>query len=136
MEQHQTNATRQSLKEVHDLFEEWRSSRNRGSKIPEDLWKAAVSLTESHSLNQISQSLRVEYNQLRKRVERYRSIHNDENPCTAGSMGFVELSVSPTVSGSECVIELERSDGARMRMSLKGSVNHQLVEIAKAFWRL
>ena len=116
------------IEKVRERFEEWRKTRKRGSKIPEDLWAAAVNLANTHSLTEICQWLGVEYNHLKKRIEHHQTVTPSSNT------GFVELNLSQMMPGSECVIEVERSDGARMRMSVKGAVDAGLVEAAKTFW--
>ena len=111
-----------------ERFEEWRKTRKRGTKIPEDLWAAAVKLADTYSLTEICQWLKVEFNHLKKRVEHNQAVME------SSSEGFVELNLSHMISGHECVIEVERPDGARMRMSVKGVVDAGLIEAAKTFW--
>jgi hypothetical protein len=38
---------------VHEIFERWRNNKTGRSPIPEDLWGAAVSLTDCYSVNKI-----------------------------------------------------------------------------------
>jgi hypothetical protein len=53
---------RLSLSEVKDQFKNWRKTRKSPRPIPEQLWQAAVSLTATHSISQISKELVVDYN--------------------------------------------------------------------------
>jgi len=128
MKQQNRLMTKPDIEVVRKRFEEWRKTRRRGTKIPEDLWAAAVNLANTHSLTEICQWLRVEYNQLKKRIE------DNQGIVQSSSAGFVELNLSNMMPGPECIIEVERSDGARMRMSVKGAVDAGLVEAAKSFW--
>lgn len=128
MKQENELTTKPDIEKVRERFEGWRKTRKRGTKIPEDLWASAINLVDTHSLSEICQWLRVEYNQLKKRIEKNQGIVENS------SAGFVELNLSPMMPGPECVIEVERSDGARMRMSVKGAVDARLVEAAKTFW--
>ena len=120
--------TKPEIEKVLERFEEWRKTRKRGTKIPEDLWAAAVKLADTYSLTEICQWLKVEFNHLKKRVEHSQAIVQNS------SADFVELNLSRIVSGPEYVIEVERPDGARMRISVKGAVDTGLIEAAKTFW--
>lgn len=128
MEQHKCPSTRTELERVREAFEQWRRTRRQGMRIPEPLWDLAVELTEAYSLTQICQTLRVEYNHLKRRAE-----NRKESTSTGGAARFIQLEISEPVSGCECVIELERRDGSRMRMSLKGAHGVNLVELARLF---
>jgi hypothetical protein len=119
------------LEEVRRRFEDWRQTRKRGCKIPEDLWLEAVKLAEVYSLSQICQSLRVEFNHLKKRIESHKALSLS---CTPSAPRFIEMGVSQRASESECAIEVQRSDGTRMRMSMRGALDPQLIEMARAFW--
>ena len=125
MEQQKYPSTQSDLDRIREQFEHWRRTRRRGMKIPESLWDLAVELTQTYSFTEICQTLRVDFNHLKRRAE-------NRKEATVSATQFVELEL--TREGAECVIELERSDGARMRMSLKGAHGGSLIEIARAFW--
>jgi hypothetical protein len=61
------------MERVRLQFEEWRRTRKRGSRIPEELWAEAVKLADAHTLTHICQSLQVEFNHLKRRVEAHRA---------------------------------------------------------------
>ena len=46
--------TRPSLSEVKEQFKIWRRTRKSPRPIPDQLWQAAVSLTATNSISQIS----------------------------------------------------------------------------------
>lgn len=118
------------MEEVHERLDAWRRAKKYASSpIPASLWDAAVELAKAHSVHEVSRSLHLDYNQLKKRVQ----AHLSQNPSVPR---FVELDVSAMSPGSECIVEGERADGARMRLSVRGALDAQMVEIAKAFWRV
>jgi hypothetical protein len=132
MKQQEVLSATADLEEVRKRFEQWRRTRKRGARIPEDLWAEAVRLSNAYSLTQICQSLRVEFNHLKRRIELYKD-HPIHCPSVASS--FVEMNISEIMpSSGGATIEMERSDGARMRMSVRGAVDDHLIEMAKAFW--
>lgn len=118
------------IEKAREHFESWRRTKEYSSSpIPEGLWHEAIALAGTHSIYEISKALRLDYNQLKRRVQRSEALV--ESP-TDGARAFVELSLSTATP--ECIIELERADKARMRMSIKGSVAPHLMDLAKAFW--
>ena len=128
MDQREVVTSKRELEAVREQFESWRKIRKRGGRIPQTLWDAAVRLTESHSVNEVSKVCRLEYNHLKRRVE--------ESISTVKSTGcgFIELDLNPKMADSECIIEMQRPDGALMRVSIKGGVDSHLLDLAKAFW--
>ena len=62
-----TRSTKQ-LESVIKQFEYWRASRKKRERIPEHLWDAAVCLCSDNSVSQITQILRLNYNDLKKKV--------------------------------------------------------------------
>ena len=46
-----------TLEEVSELFNRWRHDRRRRDPIPDALWRAAVSLTDAHSVNVVARYL-------------------------------------------------------------------------------
>lgn len=131
MRQHKALAAKPTMEEVRKKFDEWRRTKEYASSpIPTSLWDAAVELAQAHSLYEISKSLRLDHNQLKRRVQDHGSPGQSPAVCAPQ---FVELKVA--AMSSDCTIEGERADGARMRLSVKGAMDPHLVEIAKAFWR-
>jgi len=123
-----------TLETVHNQFEAWRKRRRCRSAIPESLWQAAIGLCEEHSICEVSRMLRLNYNALKNRVIRAR----DRSP-TVGrgpDFRFVRLDFGSSMSSSECLVEMEVANGARMRMSFKGAArDFDPVELSRVFWR-
>ena len=57
-----------TIEKVKERFETWREVRKKRTKIPEELWQAAVELSSDYSLNKISQTLHLDYSVLKGRI--------------------------------------------------------------------
>ena len=121
----------ENLEQVDQRFKRWRSTRTRGTPIPEALWASAVGLARAQGLNRTARALRLDYYDLKKRLK-----------CAAGPAcarqaqpTFVEL-LTPRAGGScECLVELENARGAKMRIELKGGdMARSLASLSSTFW--
>jgi hypothetical protein len=125
---------RQTLEVVRTQFEAWRKRRRCRTRIPEALWQAAADVCREHSICEVSQTLRVNYNDLKHRVQRSRGrgLAIGQGP----NLGFVKLNLGTPIVPSECLVEMEASNGAKMRMSFRGTLRDvDPVELGRAFWR-
>ena len=122
--------TRPNLSEVKEQFKIWRRTRKTHRPIPEKLWQAAVSLTATHSVSQISKELVLDYTALKNRV----AIKKKNRGAKKSSPGFIELNLEPPAAVSECMVEMQDRLGAQMRMLFRGKTDFDLLELAKAFW--
>ena len=125
---------RPTLETVRNQYETWRKRRRCRSRIPESLWQAAVGLCEEQSICEVSRTLRLNFNGLKNRVIRAR----DRSPAVEQTpeFGFVRLDLGSPMSPSECLVEMETPNGARMRMSFKGGArDFDPVELSRVFWR-
>jgi hypothetical protein len=75
-----------SLEQVRERFEEWRATREKRGRVPEELWDAAVDLTYRHSICIVSKTLRLDFNGLKQRVHKKR--HGAET-------GFIAFDLRP-----------------------------------------
>ena len=121
---------RPSLSEVKEQFKIWRRTRKSPRPIPAKLWQAAVSLTATYSISQISKELVLDYNALKRRVP----TKNKNTATKISSPGFIELNLEPAAAVSECIVEMQDNLGAKMRMHIRGKTEFDLLELAKAFW--
>jgi len=119
---------RSSLSEVKEQFKNWRKTRKSPRPIPAKLWQAAVSLTATHSISQISKELVLDYNALKRRVPTKNTAAKISSP------GFIELNVEPPATVSECIVEMQDNLGAKMRMHIRGKTDFDLLQLTKAFW--
>ncbi len=121
---------RPSLSEVKEQFKIWRRTRKSPRPIPEKLWQAAVSLTATHSISQISKELVLDYSALKKRVP----IKKKSTAKKTSTPSFIELNLEPPTAESECMVEMQDTLGAKMRMHFRGKPDFDLLELAKVFW--
>lgn len=119
------------LDRVRQRLERWRRTRENPSRIPERLWTAAVRLAGSHGLNKTARALRLDYYDLKKRLDsaaRPAPVGNDRVP------SFVELVPASPPALPECLVELEGPSGAKMRIHLKGTAAPDLAALISMFW--
>ena len=121
---------RPSLSEVKEQFKIWRRTRKSPHPMPDKLWQAAVSLTATHSISKISKELVLDYSALKKRVP-IKTKSKAKKTCPPS---FIELNLEPPTAGSECMVEMQNTLGAKMRMHFRGKPDFDLLELAKFFW--
>lgn len=120
---------------VRRRFERWRATRTGLSRIPANLWAAAVKAAGRYGLNPTAQALGLDYSALKKRV----AAAGSEPASGNGSEGqavatFVELAPPVSSGVSECILELENAAGAKMRVHLKGVAAPDLAALSRSFW--
>jgi hypothetical protein len=121
------------LDSVWRRFERWRRTRKVRSPIPDTLWAAAVRMANVYGMNRTARALRLNYYGLKKRVEQ----QEGDAASAAGAKGeglFIELAPLPSTSVCECLLELEKVGGARMRIQLKGVAMPDLAALSQVFW--
>ena len=130
-----TPTLKPTLEVVHHQFEGWRKRRRCRGRIPETLWQAAAEQCGEHSICEVSRTLRLNYNGLKSRVPkatREIGLAGGQRP----DFGFVRLDLGAPITPSECLVEMEAPNGAKMRMSFKGGArDFDPVELGRAFWR-
>lgn len=121
------------LNNVKSEFEIWRTTRTSQKPIPSYLWDMAVDLYPALTVNKICSTLSLSYTGLKQRVEQKSkqiSVRADAKPA------FIELEFpQPSVSISECVVEMEQSGGAKLRICFRGKPDIDLLELCNSFWR-
>ncbi len=119
------------LEELDERFKQWRCARTRGTRIPEDLWSAAVDLAREQGVNRTARALKLDYYDLKKRLQCAASA-----ACAPQAQpAFVEWLTPAAMGSSECRVELENRRGAKMRIELKGGeVAASLERLSRSFW--
>lgn len=122
-----------SLSEVRRQFERWRKRRRRGTRIPENLWRAAADVSRHAGVSKTAQVLSLDYYALRRRTE----TALEARPAWAAPLegGFLEIPLCAPPS-PECVLEIEDPRGARLRVELKGATPAYLESLARTIWSL
>ena len=115
-----------TLEEVTEHFEQWRTRKKNGERIPEQLWNEAVSLVDIYGVSQVSRTLRLGGSDLNKRRGIVEASQRRQGP--SGETAFVEI--DPAVvdqamrpGGTPVLMELERPDGLRLRMQPANSTD-------------
>jgi len=129
-----TPTVKPTLEVVRHQFEAWRERRRCRGRIPEALWEAAVGLCREHSICEVSRSLRLNYNGLKNRTPKARDMSLAVGK--RSDLGFVKLDLGAPIVPSECLVEMEAPNGAKMRMSFRGIPrDFDPVELGRTFWR-
>lgn len=119
------------ISDVRRRLDAWRKSRPKWGPIPAPLWKEAAALARAHGINPIAKALRLDYYSLKRQME---AVARTPGTKPVAHPAFVEVAVVPSSPPpAECAVELERSDGARMRVRL--SRQEDLVALSDSFWR-
>ena len=128
-----TPTVKPTLEVARHQFEAWRKRRRCRGRIPETLWQAAADQCREHSICEVSRTLRLNYNGLKNRILRARDmgVAVGQRP----DLGFVRLDFGVPMTSSECLVEMEAPNGAKMRMSFRGTPrDFDPVELGRAFW--
>ena len=117
-----------SLATVKLQFKTWRETRKQKTRIPDELWTAAVSLSDRYSIHHISRALHVNHTALKDRVSACKANRNQQtHQC------FIEFPL-PQSPASECLVEMENRFGDKMRMHFSGGVGLDLWALSQNFW--
>ncbi len=118
------------LARVRAGFAAWRRGRQGGERIPDALWEEAAQAARAHGLNRVSRALGLDYNHLKRRAgcgggqrERVRS----------AAPLFVELETARSGESLACVVELEKGNGARMRICVRETAAVDWARLKEAF---
>ncbi len=108
-----------TLPEVADHFQQWRSMKQPGERIPDQLWREAISLVGAYGVTQITRALHLSSTDFNKRRRLIEAGHRQ--PDATGETAFVEINpqrmdqtLEPTAAAGW--LELERPDGLRLRI--------------------
>ncbi|WP_041279549.1 hypothetical protein [Desulfobacula toluolica] len=128
-----------ALEEVRQQFQLWRKTKTGRERIPDSLWQAAAEVfyIGGHSLHKISKTLHLNYTAFKQHVESHLPSLIDVEPDATpeDSPAFIAFELDPPSPVSECIIEMEDSTGAKMRMCLRGKTDPSILGICKSFWR-
>ncbi len=118
------------LQKVRQRFVRWRRSRKPGSRIPGPMWTSAVKMATTYGLHSTAKALSLDYNSLKSHIQQTAvSADTPEAETT-----FVDLTAPPLVSHGECIVELEDTQGASMRIHIKGMNAPDLTALSHSFW--
>jgi hypothetical protein len=114
-------------------FRTWRATRQRGQRIPEELWQAAMELARIHGLNPTVAALKLNYYDLQRRLQAGRAPRRGR----ARAPVFVEVPAVPLPPGGDerGTVEWVQACGARLILRLSDAGPNELVPLVKLFLR-
>jgi hypothetical protein len=120
-------------------IEDWRRTRRGLAWMPADLWAEGVALARSEGAYAVARDLKLSYASLRKRLTRAPSARRPRRTSSA-TKGFVEIGggeLLGAVAMGGSVVELTRSDGAKLVARLSCAEALDVVALSEAFfsWR-
>jgi hypothetical protein len=131
---------RDDVEQVRRRWAEWRSTHAVRSRLPEELWSAAVELVQRDGIDATARALDVDKPSLRKWAGRLNP--GPPQPTRRKSQlkeranalpAFVELLASGSSAGTSCVVEVASPRGAKLRLELKSMQPSGLAELIRAF---
>ncbi len=118
------------VKRLRGRLLKWRGERRRGQRIPEELWVAAVRAARRHGLNHVSRALAVNYYQLKRRLGQ---AEEPSEARTEAGAAFMELPARRAEGDASCVVELEKGNGAKLRVSVTDASTVDWAQVKEAF---
>ena len=114
------------LTAIREEFAEWRRSK-KGRTVPDDLWRKAIALLDTHRQSHVCELLRVNSNRLA--MKRFELCGIEPDPRRSGrkprKQRFVEIPVvapealrTPAEQNSKVKLVAERADGARLTFEM------------------
>jgi hypothetical protein len=136
----ETALYRDDVEQVRRRWAEWRSTHAVRSRLPEELWAAAVELAQRDGIDATARALDVDKPSLRKWAGRLNPARpqptrrkSQPKQKTNDLPAFVELLASGSGTGTSCLVEVESPRGAKLRLELKGMQASELAELIRAF---
>ena len=122
--------------ELKKQIETWRQTREKRTRMPEELWVEAVEVARKHGIWKVSNAVGCSYESLKVRVERVEP--PTAPPAVEAAAGFVSVSPPPQIFGPPepmaTEVELVAVDGARLIVRVEGRDGLDVAELARAFW--
>ena len=114
------------VERVRGQLVEWRGQRRHGQRIPEELWASSVRVARRYGLHRVSQALNLDYYQLKRRC-------GQQGACELGAeVAFVEIE-APKPEATSCVVELEKGNGAKLRVCVGDAATVDWCRVKEAF---
>ena len=118
------------LHSLSDRLQRWRATRQRGQRIPEEIWNSAVTLARVHGLNPTAAALKLNYYDLQRRL----GTDAIGRPRPPAQSNFIEVA-SPSTSSSckSDTLELVRASGSRVILRLADTNPKDLRPLVQLF---
>src|SRR5260370_2972965 len=129
MNRKSTSLIPEPIVQLQRQLDQFRSTQQRRTRLPESLWQAAVELARQYGVYSVAHPLRLDYMGLKKRLDGVPGSQKE-----AAKPAFVELVAAHPASMADCVIEFESSAGSKMRIQWKNSSAPDWASLLRA-WR-
>jgi hypothetical protein len=123
-----------SAKDIEQRFAEWRRTREKKARIPDELWEAAIEVARRDGVNRTAQALHLDGGKLMRRL--IAAGHEQPAKREKAPMAFFELVSSQAEIRIECVVEAERPGAGRVRVELKSVTMREVAELSRALLSL
>ena len=134
---------RAGLEQLHEELTAWRAQKKHRERIPAGIWRRAARAARRHGLNPVSAALGLNYQALQSRTEAHTTVGRGlpakraDRRLEADKPVFVELQQAQhdnrADSSPACVVELEKSNGARLRISVRNTSAVDWAKVADTF---
>lgn len=112
-----------ALAELADQFAQWRQTRQPHEPIPPRLWSQAVALTARLPYSQVAKRLRLNRTALKNRcLARPEMDPAEVSPPAPAFVEVTGVAVAAAPVSPPVLIEIERPDGARLRLHAAASL--------------
>jgi hypothetical protein len=121
--------TAAGMRELGTRIEEWRKSKPRERRMPEELWRLAADLAEVHGAGRVSKQLGIGFVGLKSRMG------NKDREIKRGTEfsgdGFVEL---VNLAGCGPIrVEVSKPDGCQLRLELSRGLGEEGALLLQTF---
>lgn len=123
----------EDLEHLRRRFEEFRNTRVGRSPLPEALWAAAAELAKRYGVNPTARALRLEYAGLQRHMQAQDQPKATRKRAAAPPPNFLEFVAPGAKPVTNCVVEVESPQGAKLRLELKALATTELVNLIHAF---
>ena len=130
MDARQRSALPLRLEQARRRFCQWRKTRKAHARIPDVLWASAVRMAGRYGLSKTVNALGLNCQRLKRRLAASDEAANDQDVATR----FIELPPFASDGRCECLVEFEGTDGAKMRVRLRGVASPDLEALGRSFW--
>ncbi len=113
---------------------QWRSTRPRSSRIPEERWSQATELAERYGVAKVAIALKLDYKSLKRRLTA-RSAAEDARSAAVSS-SFVELDLGLPLTPPVCVLVVTDRAGRALRIELPQAASSNIAEVARSLWQV
>ena len=127
-------ATAPPLAETAAALAQWRSTRPRSTRIPEELWSQATELAERHGLAKVAVALKLDYKSLKRRLS-VRHCADDARSAPVSS-SFVELNLGLPLAPAVSVLVLTDRAGRALRIELPQATGREVAAVARTLWQV